>query len=228
VKRRQNKTLLDLVLRFGGVFCWDAIPYNGSMLKMLFVLICLFATTAAAVELQIVETGIGSGTIGSTTFSDSAFTITALANTDNRLPFPGVAGYWFIDHDSTSLSIDNVGTFQILSTTRTYVYNVTKTIGFARGGEVGADLYLGQDAAFSTWDLQTPIGPISTTGTIFEWANTRKYNTPIVTDGGVLIFNDSSTLPETFTATIVPEPASYSLALLALGGFVALAARRIV
>lgn len=188
---------------------------------------CFWTVTSTAVELQIVETGVGTGMIGTTAFSDAPFTITALANTDNRLPFDGVPGYFFIDHDSASVSIDNVGTFQILSETRTYVYNVTPMVGFARGGEVGADLYVAQDAAFSTWDLLTPIGPIATTGVISEWAQTQKYNTPIDTDGGVLIFNDSDKSPETFTATVVPEPPTLMLLELgAIGLFASRAARR--
>ena len=184
------------------------------------------ASIASAVELQLVVTGIGSGTIGETTFTDELFTITSLGDTANRLPFPGVAGYYFIDHDSSSISIDNVGSFQILSGTRTYVYNKDSIVGFARYGEVGADLYVSSaTAAFATWDMLTPIGPISTTGKIFEFANTRKYNTPINTDGGVLIINDADSSPETFTAIVVPEPST--VVLLALSGLSLIFGRQI-
>ena len=167
-----------------------------------------------ATMLTSTQTRSGSGTLGGVPFATSNFIITSVGDTAARL---GYSAGWFINNTSASIQIDGLGTLDILTPTRLFVNNSTQTVGFSRAGTTGADLFNGPSAAaLSTWDMLTPIGPISGQGQLMQWLDT-----PINTTCGVLMFNDS------FSATIfnaVPEPAT--LALHSLGGLGIIRRRR--
>jgi hypothetical protein len=174
-----------------------------------------------AVPIQFTMTGTGVGTIGGTPFPKSAFTIVSLGDTDSRI---SAGGDFAINHVSSSISIDGVGTLQILSPTRTFVAfaNNLQTVGYARADGEEFDLYDGpKNTAFATWDMLSSIGPIGGTASLFQWSGIGFG--PVNTNAGVLIFPDQGS-PVTFTATIVPEPSTFALA--ALGAAALLAARR--
>lgn len=157
---------------------------------------------ASASVLMLQHAGSGSGTLAGQPFALSDFVITAYADTNNRQP---LAGGWSIDHTSASISIADLGTYNFLSGTRTFVN--FSLVGFSRAGADGNDLFNGPaNAAFGSWDMLSPIGPISGPGGLLQWSLAPQ----IDTSGGVLIFNDAAVANATFTASI-PEPATMGL-----------------
>lgn len=163
------------------------------------------------------HTGTGSGTVGATSFSNAAFTITDKAETANRQAISGTGFY--IDDFSASISISGVGTFDFITGTRTFVNQNSQIVGFSRAGLSGADLFNGPvNAAFATYDLQSSIGPISGTGSLLQWSSS-----PVNTSGGVLVFNNgvSDTRFTASVASSVPEPSSWALLGTALLGICA-------
>ena len=147
------------------------------------------------------------------------FSITSFADTANRQKVG--SDVWSIDHTSSSISIAGLGNFDILTGTRTFVNNGSQMVGFSRAGASGYDLFQGpHDAVFRSWDMLTPIMPISELGRLKQWSS---YSPLINTTGGILIFNDTPGWAiATFSA--IPEPGTVSL--LALGGMAVLKRRR--
>lgn len=181
-------------------------------------LLVLTSAEAPADILTFTHTGTGSGTLGGTPFPASDFVITAEGNTDDRYSF---STGWWINHMSASIWIDGLGNLDFLSPTRHFVNNSLALVGFSRAklpGGSGADLFDGPThPVFGTWDMLSPIGPISGSGYLLQWTNTPQINTT----GGILIFNIGSS-DATFTA--VPEPAT--LAMFAAGGMGLMVRRR--
>jgi hypothetical protein len=172
--------------------------------------IALTPFTASAELITFTHSGAsGSGSIGGIPFSDQAFTITATGDTLNRqsFNFGGIVGF-SIDHAAASIMIDNVGTFDFVTPTRTFVNNTFDVVGFARAGIDGLDLYDGPfNAAFGGWDMLSSIGPISGDIRFFQWTES-----PVITSGGQLIFDDGATTGS-FQAVVgaVPEPSTLTL-----------------
>ena len=185
-------------------------------------LMTIMAACSYADTITITHTGDGSGQVGTTTFTNAAFTIIDIGNTADRTSL----GFgWFIDDTSASIAISGVGSFNFLTPTRTFVNNTAETVGFSRGSGYGLDLYDGTaDAAFANWDMLSSIGPISGSASLLQWSFS-----PVNTDGGVLVFNDG-TSASVFTATVsgssVPEPSSLLLIVVGLVGIVGLSLRR--
>jgi hypothetical protein len=157
-----------------------------------------------AQTLQITCWDSGSGTLNGVPFPTSNFVITSYANPANKQWVTG--GIYSMDHMSSSISIAGLGNFDILTGTRTFLDTspASPRVGFSRAGLQGLDLLLGpQNQAFQTWDMVTPIGPL--TGD--TWGLEQWTRTPLIdTTGGVLIFNDGGG-HATFAAAVVPEPA---------------------
>lgn len=170
---------------------------------------------AKAVEIDFVQSAVGFGTIGNTNFSNTPFTITAIGDTANRLAFntSGTSGF-SIQHSSCSITIGSLGTFQFQFATRTFVNNNFKMIGLANFHPLSptgsTDLFDGlMDNSFATWDMLSSIGP--STGNVFV----AFLDNSEPTSGGMLTMTVPGG-PMTFSATIVPEPAT--VVLLVLGG----------
>jgi hypothetical protein len=180
------------------------------------IALVLFAPfDSSASIIQLVITGTGSGTVDGTPFTDEPFAITNVCDTLNRVQFfdsrPSNTGY-FIVNTTATIDIHDVGTFQFKDFTRTFVSNTTSTVGFTILPAL-RDLCDGpSNGLFSTWDMLDPIGPIDGVATIGQW--TDQWFPVSMTDGRVITFNDGSS-PATFQASIVPEPASWTI--LALG-----------
>ncbi len=140
----------------------------------------------------------------------AAFTITSTGDTDDREHFLGEPdGGFSIEHLTSAIAIEGVGTFSVISSTRTFVNNDVPIVGYSRGPH-GTDLYDGPtNDAFDTWDMLSSIGPVNGAGFLIQWGDE-----PVQTDGGVLEFNSASVDAATFQA-IVPEPATFTL--LAIG-----------
>ena len=165
-------------------------------------LLALLRVQATADILTFEHQGSGSGTLAGQPFPTSSFLITATGDTAAR---QGYSGGWSIDHISASIQIAGLGTFGILTPTRTFSEYAGNLVGFSRAGILGDDLFNGPvDPAFGTWDMLTPIGPITGPGGVLQWSLIPQ----IDTTGGILIFNDG---PSTATFTAIPEPAALSL-----------------
>ncbi len=179
-----------------------------TLLLTLIIVLVFLTTVAQGSIISFTYTGHGDGTMDGVPFPDSNFVITAIADTDERTAYDNG---WFIDHLSASILIDGLGEFDFLSQTRTFVNQSWGMIGFSRGGLGGHDLFYGpRRVEFTTWEMLTPIGPLSGTGKLFQW----NYSPQVVTAGGVLIFDDRTVIGSTFKA--VPEPCT--VLLFALGG----------
>lgn len=183
------------------------------IIGLMLTILVLYAPNSLAVPITFTHQGTGafSGSIAGTPFTTTSFTITAAGDTVNRQAF---AGGFFIDHGSASISITGVGNFNFITPTRTFVNNNVQVVGFSRAGSGGTDLFNGPfSPQFAIWDMLSSIGPVPGTGSLLQWTNS-----PVLTNGGQLIFNDSQGTA-IFTATTgtgqVPEPAS--LTLLGLG-----------
>jgi hypothetical protein len=146
-------------------------------------------------------TGTGAGTLDGAPFGSSAFTITAIGDTDNRQSF---GSGFFINHDSASITIAGLGTFGFITATDTFVNNPINTPGFSRVN--GGDLYNGPVALpFGSWDMLSSIGPVGGTMSLLQWAG------GVSTSGGSLVFANSSG-QGTFAAVVgsrtVPDASS--------------------
>jgi hypothetical protein len=166
----------------------------------------LTASLSFANTITITQTGVGSGEIGSTSFTDAAFTITEIGDTSDVTPF--IEGEFFLD-TSASITISGVGTLDFTSATSTFVNNDLDEVGFGRPFR---DLYEGpHNAAFATWNMLNSIGPISGRAELLQW---KLF--PVDTSGGVLAFNRGSS-DTVFTATVSPVPEPGTLPLLGIG-----------
>jgi len=170
------------------------------------------AGAASATPIEFVYTGVGIGTLNGAPFAASSFTITEFANTSNRQSCVfGVCT--FIDDTAASITISGIGTFDLLTPTRTIVSG--GVVFFAHAGQLGANLYdLAADPpALDNYMLDASIGPIFAFGLLNQWTAL-----PLIdTTGGILIFEDTvgQGSPGSFRATLIPEP--QILALLAAG-----------
>ena len=188
-------------------------------MRIVLSLVLLLATAAgaSATPISYTDTGFGSGTLNGVAFGAGgplAFTITALGDTANVISCGGSCLY--NENTSASIAITGLGTLNFVTATRFFA-NVG-IVGFSRGGGGGLDLYNGP--LIPPWDMLTSLGPIAGTGNLIQWGNS-----PVVTNGGVLVFNNGSSAA-TFTATVgqstVPEPTT----LLLLGSGLAVARLR--
>jgi hypothetical protein len=164
-------------------------------------------SSSYANTITVTQTGVGSGTIGGAPFNGAAFTITEIADTSDVTSFLG--GFDVAD-TSASIWISGVGMLDFTVPTYTFVNQTNAVVGV--GGPC-CDLYDGPvNAAFSTWNMLSSIGPISGTADLIQWTANS-----VDTSGGILVF-DNGPSDTVFTATVgtVPEPASGALLLTAL------------
>jgi hypothetical protein len=174
-----------------------------------FLLVIISPIATQGVPIVFTHSGSGSGTIDGVPFSNSAFTIEAIGDTDNIVDeAPGIRT---LVHDSASISIDGVGVFGFVTATRTFVNQdnggaTTGVVGFARGASPFTDLFNGPaNAAFKTWDMLSSIGPVTCCrGSLLQWDSPE-----VITDAGVLWF--SSELVDASFQAEVPEPTSLCL-----------------
>jgi hypothetical protein len=125
--------------------------------------------------------------VGGMPFASTSFVVTATADVASRIS-DGSSGY-FIDHIHTSIEISGVGSYTILTPTRTFVNNNNNLVGFSHAGIHGLDLLDGPALPeFSTWDMTTPILPLTGTGQLFNWTN------PVIdSTGGVISISTAAT-----------------------------------
>lgn len=171
------------------------------------------------------HSGTGSGSIGGVTFSSAEFRITAHADTSNVQNDAFNTGL-YINHDFSSIHIAGVGEFNFVSGTRTFVNNISGDVGFSRAtipGKIvsGVDLFngpLGSDDFYS-WDMLSSINKSANNGELFYWESNIFVPalSPVITSGGVLVFNDETDIAVTFSAVVVPTPSSAILLVILVG-----------
>ena len=104
----------------------------------------------------------------------------------------------------------NLGNYQFLSATRTFVSGPNVSFGRANG----PDLIIGPISAVSGWEMLTHIGPASGIKRILQWQDPHD---PVMTSGGRLIFDPEGGVGGSATFTAIPEPTRALLSLLGLG-----------
>ena len=137
--------------------------------------------------LWIVHEGTASGTLDGQPFGTTGrvgFVLRATADLSERTFQNGTTIVYQVPHRTALMTIEGVGTVELLTPTRTFVNNDTQRVGFSRNVETSlADLFHGPvDAAFATWDMSTAIGPITSTGLTLQW----NLEPAILTNAGIL------------------------------------------
>ena len=172
------------------------------------VLVVLLGTCSAfANSIGFTLSSIASGTIGGTSFSDATFTIHGHGDTSHVVSFG--SGDYFLDLGFATIKIQGVGTFSFTTSTR-FFSDSGGLVGFSRAGVDGYDLIEGPFLSPWNWNMQTSVGLVTGDGYITQWNLS-----PVLTNGGVLVLNDSDTQPFTFSAkvgsVVTPEPGTICL-----------------
>ncbi|WP_163836917.1 hypothetical protein [Spartinivicinus ruber] len=176
----------------------------------------ILSSTANAIPIEFTHTGIGSGSIGNTNFLNKNITFTAFGDTEDRIKFDGHG--FAIQHLTAKVKIDGLGIFDFISKTRTFVNNNSAIVGFSRSvdlGHSGTDLYNGpSDSLFNTWDMLSSTNLISGSARFLQWG------VDIITNSGVLLFENVTSSTASFKATIkhISEPPFWPLMMVGMAG----------
>lgn len=149
--------------------------------------------------------GTGSGSLGATTFVDAGFKVTAIGDTEDRLQIPGTNAF-YIDHSEASIEIDGIGKLAFEIPTRTLFNTQFRIVAFSAQFENTDLVQLRDNAPLGNWDLVSSIGPLTGYGRNLGW-----WRLSVLTDAGVLSFDDAEGFNMTFSSTVVPEPSSFCL-----------------
>ncbi len=172
-------------------------------------------TRVRATLIEFTHRGVGLGSLNDSIYFSGPITFHAVGDTANRTQYG--QGY-IIGHTSASVTIGNIGTFAILSGTRTFVANENRVVGFSREDEEhvnsGLDLFNGPvSQQFETWDMLSSIGTVYGTGHFLQWDG---FLGAVHTSGGILYIRDDNSSAQ-FTATLLPSPSWLILLPLSIG-----------
>jgi hypothetical protein len=152
------------------------------------------------------ETATASGSLGGVAFNDVLVTLSATADTTNIVAAPL---FFSVTPTTATVTVAGLGSAAFTSKTFDVFDNQTFITGGITGmagfGDSAEGTLLGDsNAAFASYALATPIGPL--TGSGFASGTLASF----ATTGGdfVIAF---ATSPAIFTATTVPEPSSLAL-----------------
>ena len=158
-----------------------------------------FAAPAHAVPIEYMETATGSGTLNGTAFTNDLITITAFADTTGVITVMPAPGGFFVNPGGVAtVTVSGVGsdTLPISVVFAMQAPPLGPSAGFADPVQNAAILDTG-DSAFSTYALNTAIGPI--TGPNFGQSSTATGS-----GGSFQILSPPGLVNSTFTA--VPGP----------------------
>lgn len=189
-----------------------------------FLAALLSAASVLATPITFTFIGTDSGSLGGTSFSSSAITITAVADTANLVSNPCCGATSAVLDNSTVVTIGGLGTFTFTSQTEVWWDTVILGGGLgAYNGDpstvLGVNLVDVGGSSFAGWNENTSIGPVlNPTGGFTQWTFVTEQ-----TNAGQLIFDNGGSL-SSFQASVgaVPEPTSFLLLGAGLLGTVAL------
>jgi hypothetical protein len=190
--------------------------FNRSRLMVFVLLGLVLAITSQvrAASVTFTETAIGSGSLGSQSFSNALITLTAIADTSNVFS----TGQGSSTNIGLSVDVAGIGSGTIDTTDTVAAFEVavgysSQIVGFyglVLGGSL--DILSVTNAALSNYNLQSSIGPLSgsTSSSLSQTYATSVGNFTIISISGTGTFTG-------IVASSVPEPGS-----LVLSGFGAL------
>ena len=176
--------------------------------------VCASVAITSAAPITFYFSGSGAGSLDGVSFSETGFSITATADTDDwQEVYPTLDR--LINH-SASIVIDGVGSFTFVSETSTHYSSSDGSVGLGRGtGATLIDRLFAPELA--AWDLvssvETGVGALL----LQQWTAIpgHPYLTPVLTDGGQLVF-DTVWTTGVFKAAVtesVPETGATGLLL---------------
>jgi hypothetical protein len=162
------------------------------------------------------EQAIASGTLGGTTFTDALITLMLDGYTGTVVPRG--SEFFFNPVGTFTVNVSGIGTATFTDHMEVFDNQgfAPPAAGFARLGGNGGSVLDTFNTQFASYDLKTPIGPIS--GASFIRPN-LVFGTTL---GNLQILSAGDS---TFTASTVPEPSSL-IPLVALGGILACRLKR--
>jgi len=188
------------------------------------------AAIAQATPITYVETGVASGTIGGSTFTNVLVQLTAVGDTSNVLTFTDGTVVVDVNVVPMTYTIPTIGTATITQPTAIYAFPQpvildpkVPELPFVVFGTLdqppAVDGFTGLGGSGNTallgYDLRASIGPITGFGGIG-----RSPSQAVSTSLGTLNFTGDITSPHaegTFTATVTPVPEPVSLVLFGSG-----------
>lgn len=179
------------------------------MKRFAFVLFFVVPAIAAASPITYMFSGNVSGNFNGTAFSNRNILISVFSDTSLVTHHAGSGGFHDIPVAPTMVKIDGFALVHIDPIEKPIVFfnDNSNAVGLGRLG--GTDLFDVFSSSLNGYDLTTNIGPITgTVGGINQFFE-------VATTGGTLTLDHNSIQQGTFTAQLVPEPAS--MAVLGLG-----------
>lgn len=169
-------------------------------------LLVMVVAEGSASTLEISYAGQGSGSVGGTAFDDAEFVITGMLDSTTWSPLVGSSEVVYTAaHTEASIAIEGVGVFGFVTTVGAFVNQTTGLLGLVRfdgDGDPTNDLYHSPfDPVLQTWDLSSPLPELVGNGRLLQWSFLD-----VITDGGLLLFDDSQPAPVAVLVASVPEP----------------------
>ena len=174
----------------------------------------LSTITAQANPTLFSFTGVGSGDLDGTAFTDAVFEVLIWGDTDDVEPFPRISG----PDPTTPCILDLSGTIEIscvkvvssfVDPLYVFVNQDNEAVGFGNWTEFDLiDLFV-VGVGLDTYDLTTSFGPITDTDPFFGQFVSVELNI------GYLTFNSIS--EATFTAAVIPAPSAILLGSIGIG-----------
>ena len=167
------------------------------------VLITLCCAAASAGPIIFTETQNGIGSLGGTTFTNALVTIVLTTDTSTITGSSGV----FFDIGPATVTVAGIGTATFTDTIEAVVNQTTSIAGFSDETTNRAILF-DLNAAFSTYALNTAIGPLSGSA-----SGNPSLSFPTSMGAFVLSSSFNPDHAATFTANLgsVPEPGTLGL-----------------
>jgi hypothetical protein len=171
-------------------------------------LLIALADEAPAAQIAYITTGVGSGTLGATPFTNQPFAVTAIAETsqvqDNPFSFGVNNISTTVQLGATSLTASPGSSYAAKNADPQFAAYFWSNL--LVGDEIDTAEITLVNSGFFGFDLKTALGPVFPTD---------QGSFVLITNQGTLTFQSRSQVQ--FNATIVPEPSTLALAALVLG-----------